>query len=157
MKRKISKVMTVLSVLAICSCTIVNDTDVPESLEFEAAQIQYRIWGGWISSSHLEVDSSGVVYVSLGYSKPNNVRVGTYNLSEDQQNELRYLLAYMPSYERFYEPEVYLADGNTQELVLSYKGKIDTVGIYNGGGARTPPMLRRTMALFETIRLSVIK
>ena len=79
-------VLGAVSIFMCSSCAILNDPDLPDPPRFEQMNIQYGIWGGWINSYKVTIDSAGTVRVAeLQWGAPEYIQVGTRILVEDER------------------------------------------------------------------------
>lgn len=139
------------------SCNVSNSDEKVVPLEFDEMLIQYHKFGGWINTSQLDIQSSGEATATVRSQASSEVLHENISvLTELQKEELARSFASFSNFERHYQPKEHWTDQNYYLFILTYKGSIDTVSVYNPSQASLPKDLKQLIAEVEEIHQSII-
>ncbi len=137
-----------LIILLVAGC----DDPVSPSLDYSKMEIHYQKSGGWIPVTSLSVNGADAVITGFEISQQGQ---SSDTLRQDaDQAELNFLAEIFygfDQYKDYYEPVDFYTDANYYQTVLIYKGKRDTVTVYDPARVNLPKGLKRIIDEMEII------
>ncbi|MDG5768296.1 hypothetical protein QA596_12600 [Balneolales bacterium ANBcel1] len=137
---------------------MLDSSQPSEPLAFEKMEVQYTRFGGWIHKSELFVHSSGIASAKVtGHASGEVIRDTSITLTEDQQKMLSNSFAFFSRYERHYQPDKFMTDGDFHQIILTYDGVADTVLTYMPYESKLPKNLLRLIEDLDQLHQIILQ
>ncbi|MGD9899890.1 MAG: hypothetical protein AB7T22_12265 [Calditrichaceae bacterium] len=136
--------------LLIITLTTGCEDPVSPALDYSQMEIHYQKSGGWIPVTSLSVNGADAMITGVEISQQGQSSDTLCEAANQTElNVLAEIFYGFDQYNDYYEPVDFHTDANYHQTVLIYKGKSDTVTVYDPDRVNLPSGLKRSIDEME--------